>query len=431
MLRGRGATLPLLCAALLLTACRGPVPEPAAAAPVTLEFWYQPDGPHPGEAIAEEVARFEAAHPGVRVHATQVPWEQALTKMTTAVASGQAPDVMQVGSTWVAGLAAQGAFRPVTDSEVVALGGHDAFVSSAWRSTVPVGSTTPVAVPWLLDTRVVFYRTDVLRAAGVDPRGAFADWASFERTLARLQQHLGERPLGFPGVSDWNVVHNAMPWVGGAGGRVLDEQGRAASDVRTIDGIYELQRIVGDHGRLDVLEGTDDDAKRGFARGDYPVVVSGPYFAPVLADEGTAPVVRSHWSSAELPAGPAGRVGFLGGSDLAVSAQTAHAEQALQWVAALTSPESQRRVSTSGGLLPAVRAAVAPAGARTASFAQALEHGTQYPAVPRWIDIETQLQHDLSDLWREVLRTRGPLPRADVAARVSASLREVQELTAP
>ena len=404
---------------------------PAAAAPVELDFWYMPDGPHPGVAIQREVELFEGAHPGVRVRATQVPWEEALTRLTTATASGQAPDVMQVGSTWVAGLDAQGAFRPVSDADLAALGGREAFVESSWRSAVPLGTTRPVAVPWLLDTRVVFYRADVLAAAGVDPSSAFATWEAFEGALQRLQEATGQRPLGFPGVSDWNVVHNAAPWVTGAGGRVLDDEGRPALDARVVDGLDELQRLVGTYGRPDVLAGTDDDAKRGFARGDYPVVISGTYTAPVLDDEGTAPAVRAGWAVAELPAGPAGRVGFLGGSDLAVSRGSEHPAQAREWIAALTSPAAQQRLASSGGLLPALRAAPATSDPRTAAvFAAAAEHGRQYPPVPHWIDVEAQLQHDLSDMWRAVLAAGAPLPRAEVEAVVAASARRVAELTA-
>ena len=420
----------LLCAALGSSACVGDTPA-ARTGPVEIEFWYEPDGPHPGVAIAHEAELFAQAHPGVRVRLTQLPWEEALTRMTTAAASGQGPDVMQVGSTWVAGLAAQGAFSPLTDADLAAVGGRDVFLDSAWSSALPLGATRPVAVPWLLDTRIVYYRTDVLRSAGVDPAAAFATFGAFEATLARLQEVTGQRPFGFPGVSDWNVVHNAMPWITSSGGRVLDEQGRAVRDERTADGLHELQRLVGTHGRLDVLEGTDDDAKQGFARGDYPVVVSGPYFAPVLADAGTAPVVRANWSTAELPAGPGGRVGFLGGSDLAIFAGTGHRAEALLWLRWLASAGSQRRITAAGGMLPSLKAVISATTAQTASFAAAAADGRAYPAVAWWTDVEAQLQHDLSDLWRAVLEVGGPLSRQDVGDRVATSVEQVEALTPP
>ena len=420
-----------LCAALGLSGCTGGDAAGAPTAPVDIEFWHEPDGPHPGVALAREVALFEQAHPGVRVHLEQLPWEEALTRMTTAAASRQGPDVMQVGSTWVSSLAAQGAFSPLTDADLAAVGGRDAFVDRAWAAAVPLGATRPVVVPWLLDTRVVYYRTDVLRAAGVEPATAFSTTAAFGATLGRLQEFTGQRPFGFPGVSDWNVVHNAMPWIAGAGGRFLDERGRVVHEEGTVEGLHELQRLVGTHGRPDVLEGTDDDAKRGFARGDYPVVVSGPYFAPVLADAGTDPVVAANWSTAELPAGSAGRVGFLGGSDLAISAHTRHRAEALQWVRWLTSADSQRRTASAGGMLPSSRAVAVETTAPTAAFTAAAAHGRAYPAVPHWMDVEAQLQNDLSDLWRAVLETGAPLQRQDVAERVAASLQRVGALTLP
>ncbi|GAB7192846.1 sugar ABC transporter substrate-binding protein [Kineococcus sp. NUM-3379] len=425
----RGAAL-LACAALGLTSCGGE--EPAAApGPVTLEFWYMPDGAHPGKAIGREAELFEQANPGVRVELVQVPWEEALTRLTTAAASGEGPDATQVGSTWVAGLAAQDAFRPVSDADLAAVGGRDAFLDASWHSTQPLGAERPVAVPWLVDTRVLFYRTDVLAAAGLDPATAFATFESFEATLTRLQEHTGKRPLGFPGVNDWNVVHNAAPWVYSSGGNILDASGRAVQEQGTLDGIHRMQRLVGTFGDQDILNRTDSDAKDGFARGDYPLIISGPYTVPVLADEATAPVVRENWSTAELPAGPAGRIGFLGGSNLAVSAHAEHPAEALRWITWLSSPESQRRMTASGGLLPAVRAAVTASDPRTAAIAAAAEHGRQYPPASRWIDVEAQLQHDLSNLWGEVMQTGGPLPHERVAELVTASAQQVGELTAP
>ena len=79
-----------MLAATSLAACGGD--EPGTTAPVTLKVWIMGDD---GSKFEELVEGFTGSNITVDVDA--IPWDSVNEKLTTAVASGNGPDVMQIG----------------------------------------------------------------------------------------------------------------------------------------------------------------------------------------------------------------------------------------------------------------------------------------------------------------------------------------------
>src|SRR5262249_34290155 len=66
-----------------------------------------------GEVVSELVPEFERAHPGLRVQVQQLPWTAAHEKLLTAVVGGTAPDLCQLGNTWMPEFVAVRALAPL------------------------------------------------------------------------------------------------------------------------------------------------------------------------------------------------------------------------------------------------------------------------------------------------------------------------------
>jgi multiple sugar transport system substrate-binding protein len=136
----------LLVVMLVVVGCgrqdRAPQAAPVVAGyglqepPVTIDFWYMPNGPSPDKVVRREVDRFHALHPNITVRATKLDWPDALTRLTTAAASGSGPDVSQLGTTWVGSISSLGGLRPFGDDELAWLGGREAYLPASWTSTV-------------------------------------------------------------------------------------------------------------------------------------------------------------------------------------------------------------------------------------------------------------------------------------------------------
>ena len=103
---------------------------------------------------------FMEEFPDVSVEVTAVPWDAAHDRLVTAIAGGDVPDVSMIGTTWMGEFATMGGLAPTPDSIDPA-----AFFEGAWDTTVVDG--TSYGVPWYVETRLVYYRTDLAEEGGV------------------------------------------------------------------------------------------------------------------------------------------------------------------------------------------------------------------------------------------------------------------------
>ncbi|WP_412750767.1 extracellular solute-binding protein [Krasilnikovia sp. M28-CT-15] len=402
----------------------------ASAPPVTIKFWFMPNGIDAHKAMQAEADEFHRQHPNITVQVTMLDWAAALNRISAAAAGGDAPDVTQLGTTWVGGLSRTGALAPYSEGELTSLGGRPAFVPASWTATKLLGSDAVTAVPWFVDVRALFYRTDVVRRLGLDPAKAFATWDALEQTLAAIKREGRITPLGQPGKNDWNVVHNVAPFIWGAGGDLLSADGRTPmlSTPESVAGIDYYQRLMGRYNKRDLLEKNSDAAVAAFADGQTAVLFHGPDSVATFRADAHRPGLRAGWSTAPMPAGPRGRFTFLGGSDLAIFKNSAHRGAALEWVRFLTGAASQERyVVRKLGIWPArtevMRSTRLDADPAYRGFVDADRDGRQYPAVAAWVDIEAALTKDFSTLWESITLTGAPLP----AERLRALLRTADD----
>ena len=65
------------------------------------------------------------------------------------------------------------AMRPFSNEELAMLGGQAAYLPTMWESGKVAGENRVLAFPWLAYTRVLYFRRDLLRKAGIDEQTAF------------------------------------------------------------------------------------------------------------------------------------------------------------------------------------------------------------------------------------------------------------------
>src|SRR5581483_11696817 len=118
-----------------------------------------------GEVVRALVPDFERTHPTIRVEVQQIPWTAAHEKLLTAFVGRSLPDAAQLGNTWIAELAALGALAPL-DARLARSPGvaRADFFPGAWDGNVVERTTW--GIPWYVDTRLLFYRRDLVARSG-------------------------------------------------------------------------------------------------------------------------------------------------------------------------------------------------------------------------------------------------------------------------
>ena len=128
------------------------------------------------DAVASQLnTQFEEAHPCLVINYQVQQWNGIVAKLTTALASGTPPDVFEIGNTDAITFEAAGALADLTSDRQM-LGGGTSNTSSDptqnWLGSLNDASMYGgklMAVPFYAGDRVLIYRTDLFKSAGIDP----------------------------------------------------------------------------------------------------------------------------------------------------------------------------------------------------------------------------------------------------------------------
>jgi multiple sugar transport system substrate-binding protein len=416
MRRTRTSIAVLAAASLALTACGR---EDSAAggeaqseeissgeATGTIDVWAMGTE---GEVLEDFSAAFEEANPDADVKVTAVPWESAYDKLSGAIASGETPDVSLVGTTWMGEFAQAGGLMPTPENLV----DESAFFPGAWEST-EVGGTS-YGVPWYVETRVLYYRTDLAEQAGWDE--APQTWDELKTFAQDLESKAGvEYGLNLqPGqTGSWQTV---MPFAWSNGATLTNEDATEytidspemaeALDYYTSYFDEELSptRLL-DPGELET----------GFAKGTYGAFISGPWHTGLVEDAG---VTQEQYTVAPMP-GPDGAPGssFVGGGDLVVFNDSDNADNAWKYVQWLSEAETQQAFYDEVGDLPAVQEAWETGelaeDPQLQVFGQQLENAESPPAVPTWEQVAGSIDSIVEQA------SKGDLPGDEAASQMQS-----------
>jgi multiple sugar transport system substrate-binding protein len=367
--RAAPIVLPLLAG--LALAC-GRASGPGAT---TIEFWAMG---REGEAVRALVPAFEARHPGLRVRVQQVPWSAAHEKLLTAFVGDSLPDALQLGNTWIPELAALGALAPL-DAEVAAASlPRGDFFAGVLDAASFDGATW--ALPWYADTRLLFYRSDLLAQAGA--RAPPATWEAWKAALAAVQARAGagRHALLLP-LTEWEPLVVLALERGAELLREGDRYGNFQSPAFRAAFDFYLSFF---RDGLAPAAGAAQLANlhQDFAAGWFAAFLSGPWQLGELRRR-LPEAFEAHWATAALPG-----ASIAGGASLALVARSPRPEAAWRWIAFLAEPAQQVAFHRATGDLPARRSAWSDPALRgdpkAAAFLAQLERVRATPRIPEW-----------------------------------------------
>jgi multiple sugar transport system substrate-binding protein len=367
--------------ALCLAACAGRHGD-------TLVFWtFGPEG----DAVRTLLPDFERAHPDIRVEVQQLPLSAAHQKLLTAIAGGTTPDVAQLGNTWLPEMVALHALAPlrrrVDASTAVA---PPDYFASIWATNVIDGRL--YGIPWYVDTRLLFYRSDLLKQAGfgAPPR----DWAEWRRMLAALS-HPERKVYGI--LLPTNEYEQLLSLALQQPDPLLrDDDSRGNFESA---GFRRALRFYVDTFRLrqaPVVTNVEvANPWEEFGRGTYAFYLSGPWNIAEFRKRLPAGE-QGDWATAPLPGPDGPGAGLAGGASLVVFRAARHPRAAWALVEYLSQPQVQQRFYRLTGDMPPRRSSWDSPRLRNdpavRAFRDQLERVKPTPAVPEWERIAVMMQ---------------------------------------
>lgn len=345
-----------------------------------------------GEVVQELIPEFQRRS-GMRVDAQQIPWTAAHEKILTAFVGESSPDLAQVGNTWIPELAAIGAIEPLGPYLRGSQVRQDDYFPGIWDTNVVDGQIW--GIPWYVDTRLLFYRRDLLAEAGFPemPR----TWSGWMEAMRRIEERAGSKgfPLLIP-TDEWQIpvslaFQKGAPLLrdGDRWGSFREPRFRSAFDFYL--GIYR-------RGYAPVVSNSQfGNLYQQFAAGTFAMYITGPWNLGEFRRR-LPPEMQDRWATAPLPA-PDGQpwpgTSVAGGASLVLFRSSQRKAEAWKLIEYLSQPEQQVRFFQLTGDLPARRSAWSTpelAGDPQAqAFWQQLQRVQSMPKVPEWEQIATLL----------------------------------------
>ncbi|MFD4726329.1 extracellular solute-binding protein [Streptomyces seoulensis] len=327
---------------------------------------------------------FESRHKGTTLDIQIQEWDGIGQKITSALASKDAPDVVEVGNTQVAQYAASGGVRDLTD-KTADLQGTDWIPGLADPGKI---DGRQFGIPWYAANRVVVYNKDLFAKAGITtPPKTRAEWIKDTEKLNRG----GVDGIYLPGQT-WYALAGFI-WDEGGDLAVKGSDGKWQGSLNTPQAkagiaFYKQLQALG-KGPKDSDEAKPLQADV-FAKGRSAQIISVPGGADAITKAN--PKLKDKIGFFPIPGKTADRPGavFTGGSDLVIPVASQHQALAYQVVKALSGPKWQTDMAKEMSYVPN-RTSLAGVlsgnlGASVMAVGAANGHGT--PNSPNWAAVE-------------------------------------------
>ena len=303
----------ILVAGLVAVVVSAAMTATTSAASKSITVWLQTDAQADNwvPIIKAANAQFEKDHPGVSVDVQYQTWGTHLQKFDATLAGGNAPDVIEMGNTEMTKYMAAGAFQ---DLSGISFPNQSTWLSGLAASGRYGGKL--LGVPYYAGSRVVTYRTDLYKQAGVGVPKSLAEFTATARKLAAKNNTKGFSPVYVAG-TDWYI---AMSFVADYGGKIAQQiSGKWKGTLTSPKAQAGLAAYKAFFTAASRASKTGDESRPApydiYAQGGAASIVGPGWFSCCVGDKYkgvTAQfVMPSHTKGQPMP-------GFLGGSDLAV-----------------------------------------------------------------------------------------------------------------
>ncbi len=345
-----------------------------------------------GENVQYLLDDFYKQYPDIRVKVQMVPWTAAQEKLITSYASNNLPDVFQIGNTWIPQFAMLKAITPLNDFLPASSLSAEDYFPGIWQTNLL--DTLVYGIPWYIDTRVMFYRTDLLHDVGWERPPQ--NWDELLRLSQQLRQHFGKKEkyaLYLP-TNEWAsfVIFGLQNGAGLLGennsfGHFSDPRFESAFSYLMQ---YHQQGLapLGISQVTNVYQALADTFIVMYLSGPWNVREFKNWMKGDLADK---------WMTAPLP-GPDSTypgLSLAGGSSLVINQESGHKKAAWQFIEFLSQTETQLKFYKLVNDLPSRRAAWDDPLLRNdpymAAFYQQFYHVAPTPKVPEWEQIAFSL----------------------------------------
>jgi len=362
-------------AAAITTAATLGATKKATASSITV--WLQVDAQSgwPG-VVAAANQQFQSDHPGTTVNVQYQNWGDHLQKFDATLAGGGGPDVIEMGNTEMTKYMAAGAFAALDKTTF----DNSANWLKGLAASGAFGGKT-YGVPYYAGSRVVTYRTDLFKKAGIKKLPATtAQYMADAKLLFAKNPKKGFSSVYIAGTDWYFAMSFVFDYGGGIATQVSGKWKGLLASPQSIAGLtaYKNFFLATSRGSKTTDE-SHPNAYDVYAQGLAASMIGPSWFNCCVGKAYTPTtaqfVMPGHVKGQAIP-------GFLGGSDLAVPVTSSNKALATDWIKDFTNTSSEKGLQAKGNIPNATNLLGTSINERAAARSWFV------PTAKHWVDVE-------------------------------------------
>jgi multiple sugar transport system substrate-binding protein len=393
-----------------------------------LSYWASQQAPTiaQDEQILGKVAKEFKKQTGIAVDVKVIGWADLFSRITTAVSSGQGPDVLNIGNTWSPTLQATGAFLPFDQDQLDAIGGKSKFIQAAYHTSGAPGKT-PTSVPVYGLSYALYYNKAMFEEAGIgSPPQTWDEFVAVAKKLTDPPKRWG---LAVEGASVTENSHWAFILGRQQGGSLFSKSGKPTFDspqivsaVKQYVDFIAKDKIASPQG---AQYSTGTQAPADFANEKAAMIMFQTGTMIALTSNG---MKESAYGVAPIPVPdplpPGGEpiMSHTAGINLSVFSNTENQDGALKFVEFMTGESQQTHLNQEYTSLPVTQAAASEPVFHTDKLKVFQDiyanHSAPMPLIPDEGQMETLIGGAVKNLFAKAAST-GNVSEKDVKAELA------------
>lgn len=353
----------------------------------SIDFWHFWSEPYQRAVIDSLINNFEKEY-DIVVNTTELSWSDGKMKLTSAFNSNTAPDVLELGSDWVAQFSSSGVLSTLSKNSI----NLDKFVE--FSHTPAKWNNETYALPWIVDTRVMFVNMDLLRKCGINkPAEDFNELLEHCKKVDNLNNDVFG--FGSNGSDKHRLYKKIMTFIWSNNASLLSNN-KIDLVNPSINEALKFYKKISRNGIIDNQKNLDNY----FAQGKIAYWISGSWLLKKIDDFNKIEDLKL----IQIPNYNGNKgISFAGGEYLSVNENSKNKNNAIKLVKYLTSGENAVKFCSE------IPEAGFPADknyynsdfytdSRKSIFAEQLNYAYMTPVHPNWLEIESIIENAVEEI---------------------------------
>lgn len=379
----RTLALALAVATVATLAACGSSNNSASGGEVELRFLFPEYSAKTTPLMQTMVDDFNTANAGkIKVNLEMAPWDKMHDKLAVSMGSDKAPDVFGYATRWISEFAGLDQLAPMNDLMT------PDFKASFNQKVLDAGvyDGKIYGLPVAVSARLLFYRTDVLEAAGLSAPKTWDDLMTVATKTANPPELYG---LGVP-ASGIEVDTFFNYFLYNNGGEILDASGKSMlSEPESVEALQYLTDLVKRGGSEPEPSGfTREQIIENFKAGQLAMYPTGPWLTAMIKADNPS----MKFAAVPFPVNAGKEQQTVSVTDsLGMSASSAHQAEAWKFIQFMYQPEYRQTFDETEGMLPELNAVAESAYYQTPEykpFIDALATAKFQPQHPKFEQIQ-------------------------------------------